>query len=60
MKPRCPPMPTKAQISVTLIGVASIIVTGYVAMCKRKFYLHSYNDLFWQKGMNGLLLILYI
>lgn len=39
MKPRCPPMPTKAQISVTLIGVASIIVTGYVAMCKRKIYL---------------------
>lgn len=57
MKPRCPPMPTKAQISVTLIGVASIIVTGYVAMCKRKFYLHSDNDLCWQKGMNGLFLL---
>lgn len=57
MKPRCPPMPTKAQISVTLIGVTSIIVTGYVAMCKRKIYLHSNNDLCGQKGMNGLFLL---
>lgn len=57
MKPRCPPMPTKAQISVTLIGVASIIVTGYVAMCKRKIYLYSNNDLCGQKGINGLFLL---